>query len=547
MKKLLYSLALVMMGFASCTDWDDAVTENYGAGPSISIDIQAGTPSDSAFTVTLTPAAGSTYYAFILDENDVAEELNNYTLLKGGYGNTVLNTSNYATYTFTITTASPNTTYQVYAVSSNDKGIAGEVTVASITTTDVLEPTPATIKRDGDNRAVQIGFSENISRGTGSVTAKYYKEWDIMNPVEIPETEIAVSVKGNVVTFAAPETPAGAYVCFSWGEGAFVDGKGNPTNSFESGLNMNTGKFIGAWVHATNVPFEIDNAFVTTPENGSLFGDWKEFKGEITFPETVYRNNQTVALGDLYVTYTNTNKTANYKLAATDWDVDGNVLTFQLPAPTEAGDVVTVSLVEGAVSDVLGNPNAAFTSKTSWKCFAPTIDMVLGAFEMNYISYFDDTKTMQSLGIISIEANPEQENGVIVNNLFLDGSQLAGSFDQVNGKLCIADGQIVGPYTNSKGVTYGLVFYNASDDGDVTFTINSDGTMTADGMWGIFAFDETYSEQIGWFDVAAATEFVPQTVSAARQAISSVKNVQPKKTVSLSKKLRQNLKKRVSK
>ena len=137
MKKVLYILAMVTLVLTSCTTWDDAVTENYGDGPSISIDIQAVAPTDSAFTITLTPASGTTYYTYIIDANDEAETLDAATFLRGGYGNTVLNTTQNPTLTLPIKNAAPNTTYQVYAVASNDKGIVGAVANKSIKTSDV--------------------------------------------------------------------------------------------------------------------------------------------------------------------------------------------------------------------------------------------------------------------------------------------------------------------------------------------------------------------------------------------------------------------------
>ena len=35
MKKLVYSLAVVLLGMVSCTSFDDPTTENYGDGPDI--------------------------------------------------------------------------------------------------------------------------------------------------------------------------------------------------------------------------------------------------------------------------------------------------------------------------------------------------------------------------------------------------------------------------------------------------------------------------------------------------------------------------------
>ena len=36
MKKLLFSILAIGMSLVGCTDWDDAVSENYGSGPAIS-------------------------------------------------------------------------------------------------------------------------------------------------------------------------------------------------------------------------------------------------------------------------------------------------------------------------------------------------------------------------------------------------------------------------------------------------------------------------------------------------------------------------------
>ena len=173
---------MVLAGLTSCTNFDDPTTENYGAGPGIDVQIKAGTPTDSAFTVTITPAAGAAYYAYIIDANDEAEQLDSATLYKGGYGNVVVKVADQPTTTINIDNAAPNTTYQVYAVAGSDKGVVGNIVVKSIKTTDALNPKPQTIARDADNRAVQLTFSEAITRGEGAVTAKYFKEWDIMNP-----------------------------------------------------------------------------------------------------------------------------------------------------------------------------------------------------------------------------------------------------------------------------------------------------------------------------------------------------------------------------
>lgn len=520
MKKLVYSLALVVMGLASCTSWDDAITENYGDGPTISIGIQAVAPTDSAFTVTLTPASGTTYYAFVVDQNDETEELNNYTLLKGGYGNSVVNTSDYPTLSFTIDNAVPNTTYQVYAVASNDKGVAGQVAVASITTTDSYKPSPKSFKADAANKSVAVTFREAVSRGEGKVTAKYYKEWDILNPVDIAEDEITVSTSGTVVNIATPTAPAGAYVTISYEAGSFVDAAGNACNALTSGLNMTTGKFTNINFRVPTVEFAVTDDNITSPADGSLVADWNTFVGVFTFSQDIYRNDETVEDGDVSVTYTGSKKSAVYKLSAGEWSVDGDKLIFKLPEAAAAGDVITVSLVSGAVTDVLGNPNAAFTSKTSWKYFAATKDMVLGSFGFAYQSAYDETPETYDGGIITIVENADEENGLIIKDLYLDGSEIEGYYDLNKGKLFIYAYQALGIYTNSKGTKYGLITYSLSNNSEIEFTINPDGTVSSTDF-GVVACDENYESALGWWEKATIATFTPKAAASRSKAIKS--------------------------
>ena len=519
MKKLIYSLAMVLVGLTSCTSFDDPTTENYGAGPSVDVTITAGTPSDSAFTVVITPAAGSLYYAYAISEG-TRVAVDSATLYKGGYSNDVVKVADKATTTLTIDDAKPNTTYYVYAVAGSDKGIIGNMTVQSITTTDVLSPGPKSIAKDADNAAVKLTFSEAIQRGEGAVTAKYYKEWDILNPVDVPAEDLKVQVSGNAVIFAADNIPAGAYLCFSYAEGAFKDAKGNLCRALNSGLDLNKGQFAGAWVHVTNAPFEITDEYVTAPEAGALIAKVEDFKGEITLPFNVYRNDEDVADGAISVTYTNKKSTSTYKLSAQDWSISENKVNFVLPAEPKGGDAITVSVAEGAIFDVYGNPNEEFTSEIEWYYFVPTKENVLGTFNMG-ITYKGEASDLGKFTIVE-DATAENPTGLLFKDFYLEGAELSGYYDLDNAKMYIGDGQIVGKYTNSKGTTYGLVFYNAENETEdlipVPFTINADGTLTADVIWGIYAFDENFETPAGWFEVAQTCTLTPAKAAARKAA-----------------------------
>ena len=540
MKKLIYSLAMVLVGLASCTSFDDPTTENYGAAPGIDINITPGAQTDSAFTVTITPQAGALYYAYIIDQNDEAEHLDSATLYKGGYGNTVVKVADQPTTTITINDATPNTTYQVYAVAGSDKGIVGNVVVKSITTTDKFQPGPKTIDRDADNAALTLSFSEAIKRGEGAVTAKYYKEWDITNPVDVPAEDITVEVSGNAATFAAANIPAGAYLCFSYAAGAFTDMTGNPCKPLISELNMNTGKFTNAYVHVTNKPFDITDAYVA-PTSGTPVGEWEAFRGTVTFPYDIFRNDETVEKGDVQVVYVNDNREIAYNLEANQWAVEGNKLTFVLPAEPAIGDMILFYIAEGAIADVYGNVNNEYSSaeiELEYVGFIATKEMLLGTFEVNYISYWSEDGSVSSLGSINIEENTEKENTLTIKNLFIEGSAIEATYDLEMGKLIIADNQALGKYVDEDG-EYTAYFYTADGEDAATFTINKDGSLTGDGLWGIYVLNDTSK---GWIDVAAASKLVP-IKAGSRKAAARAKSVKTMKLHKAARTLKKNVRK----
>ena len=515
---------MVLVGLTSCTSFDDPTTENYGAGPSVDVTITAGTPSDSAFTVVITPSAGSLYYAYAIGKSAAPQAIDSTTLYKGGYGNSVIKVADKATTTINITDADPNTTYYVYAVAGSDKGIVGNMTVKGITTTDVLSPGPKTIQKDEDNAAVKLTFSEAIQRGEGAVTAQYYKEWDILRPVEVPAEDLTVQVSGSSVIFAADNIPAGAYVCFSYEAGAFKDGKGNPCRALNSGLNDTTGEFSGAWVHVTNVPFEIDDDQVTAPEDGAIISNVEDFKGEITLDEDIYRNDETVEDGDLSVTYTSDSRVVTYKLTADQWSVSGNKINFVLPATPENGDYITFSMVEGAVTDVLGNPNAEYTSSAVWKysTFKPTVADVLGTF--NYAVTLKSNSKTYDLGNFTISeyTGEDAEPGdVVISDLYMDGSKIYGYYDLETAQLYIQRYQALGTYVE-EGVTYGVVTYSMAGQKQIVFDITADGLVSTD--FALAYTDAEFSSLLGYEVPEGLTVFAKAAGSRMSKAAKTAKN-----------------------
>lgn len=545
MKKIIFSLAVVL-GLASCNSWDDEQTQNYGDGPAITIDLT--TTADSSFTFTVNPAQGTNYYTYTVVEAAEAEEVDASLLLKnaiGGIAGGIKKYSENASVTETMRNAktnaplcSPNTSYVIYAVAASEKGVIGKVASQVVTTTDGETPVVADMASTDSYAAVK--FSENVALGDGSISGKYYLEWDpAFAAKDIAAEDIVTTINGSVVKFEVTNVPAGAYVFISWTEGAFVDSKGNKCPAMNSDFNITTGAIEGVNMHLANVAWDINPENIG-PDAGSLISDYKTWQGTITFDENVYRNDYEVKAGDIYVKYVNSKKSTTIALDPTDWEVKDNVVTFRLPEAAAAGDIITVGIKENVLFDICGNGNNAFVSSTDdawWKYFAPTKDMVLGNFGFTYVSYFDDEPQWYEGGNLTIAENPEVENGIIVSNFYLDGSELEGYVDVAAGKMYLNSGQVIGTYTNSKGTTYGLVLFTITDGDVVTFDINADGTLTCQDM-GVYAFDETFAEPLGWFDVFAPAVFTKQAASSAAKRAMTIKKSKTSKRLILSAKAR---------
>lgn len=531
MKNILYSILLAGVGLVSCTDFDDPTVEKYGAGPSVSIEVTA--TSDSAFTFTITPANGTQYYSFVVAPGEAPQQLNAASLLKGNYNGTaggVLKAASTASYTYDMYSkgaplCEPNTTYQIYAVAANDKGMTGEIATASATTTDKGIPAAKEYKDDAANKAVAVTFSEAVVRGEGAISAKYYKEWDFANPVVLAENEFTVSIEDNVVTFTAPETPAGAFVAYSWEVGAFKDSYGNDCPAVNSGLN-NAGKLVNACVRNAQEAFVIADSNVTAPQIDTSFVDWTEFMGEITLDFDLYRNEKTVKTGDLKVVYTNDSKTTVLNLTPSNWIVQDNKLYFELPEAPQYGDYVSLQIEEGVFTDVYGNPNKAYEIENAWLLsYGYKRDMVVGSYKLYYYSYAEYSKTGQLNEVvedIAVALDPEDEDGLILSGFYGLSGQVKATFNGDYATVTLKE-QALGTTQLPNGTTVIVTIAGNTNDGTLVLDVDNSGNMSCKDNPGAlyFAYDEN-EEYLGLLDGMIDLSFSKQ----ADVAVASLKTKQ---------------------
>lgn len=548
MKKLVYSLLVAGLSLVGCTSFDDPVQEKYAAGPSV--DIQISETADSTFTVTVTPAAGAQYYSYIVMASSKVQQLDATTLLKNAYSGTVagemVETAKAASTTNKMRNKKdeplclPNTTYQVYAVAVSDKGITGEIANASVTTTDGLAPKPQTLKADTKNKSVDVTFSEAVTRGEGEIVAMYYKEWDLANPVVINAEDLKITIKDNVVTFAAPNSYAGAFVTVSWAEGAFIDSYGNKCSALNSGLNMTTGKFTGVNFRNDLVPFDLQmkteaeeaaeteeekstGNLTVEPEIGSSFAKSNDFLGKLTIDFNVHRNPATVKAGDIQMIYSNSNKSTTLNLSSDYWVIKDNQVLFVLPdeAP-QYGDYLSLVVNEGAITDVYGNPNKKFVIEKGWLySYGYKREMILGnhilPWESNWGGIYQENLT--------IEADPDSKDGVIIKG-FLSSFSDNFPITEVAPIKAIFNGDYATlTIPNSEEPIYAdesreIYFKNGNGYDKTTAVVNKDGTFTINQYWGYYMHLIGTSKE-GWFDAAIPGATSVKSEETAQSAVAS--------------------------
>ena len=319
------------------------------------------------------------------------------------------------------------------------------------------------------------------------------------------------------MTFTVDDVPAGAYVLYSWTEGAFKDSFGNKCPAENTVIGEEG--FVGVWNRQPLKPFAIE-AEQFTPASGGVIGEYDKFQGIITFAFDVFRNDieesdDCVKTGDLSLTYSNAKRTTTIKLDPSDWSVNGKTVTFKLPEAPAEGDKVTLKIKEGVIMDINGNGNEAFASTdVAWKYdgFTTTAAMLEGNFTLTYYSAAKKKEVTNAVTITKATTNNEDGTKFVISGLYAAGSQVAAVADYANNRLYIKPDYEVGTYDNGK-VSGFIITISASDAEAIECKINKDGSITtSDLALAVYVEGEGV---VGTLDLLQKAKFV-KTTSAAK-------------------------------
>lgn len=242
MKKYIIGLisAICLMG-AGCTEFEDFEPVDMGDGPSVKVALEK--TAVDAFNLTVTPAEGTAYYAYIVTNEAMSLDADN--LLQAKYeGAVLLNASETPSVAKSFTGQEIGTTYYVYAVASNDKGLCGAIESATLELPDAEAPhivdNSMLYTATNQGRTITITFNETVVRGDGAISYSLntisgtsfepYKEGTIESVV-INAEKVTITLPDDAV-FNETEGVV-TYVFIKMAEGAFEDASGNKSQAMQ--------------------------------------------------------------------------------------------------------------------------------------------------------------------------------------------------------------------------------------------------------------------------------------------------------------------------
>lgn len=542
MKKIFIALGTVLF-LSACTQFvKETAPEfpNYVAAPTVEQIDDAELDPDSEFSVKVTPGAGNIYYAFAIIPGTEAKDAS--ALISNKYaGNAVkvkliieeVETEVPLSGSFaaakqadTVVTAfnlKPNTAYTVYAVGAGENGALSAVTAHTIITTDSTLPGPFDGKKynfsakdleDGTfvvDFGDEVEFTEELQNGEAKFYATYYganayDKQGILLPVFSAEIPVdSLSVSGSEVSIQVPERIPGAVVAISYDAGVVVNGvdlKNAALPADESGAYW-TSKglaFAGLAARFETKDWKFDLPMIENEDGKEVkmpadtiiyFSKIDEFAISATAQDLVEPLHQDAAFNAIYpqdypeIQYTDP---AGRKIQyPADEDKIGvqtdSVLVVGITERPVNGSAVALNLAKGAVEDLWGNPNAAFSTiyvdeegdtfygNYVFFSYGYTLDDVVGTYSADaktvYAAYgVPDTKGAK----VVVEASDDESKGNIKFTTFLDDIcdyPIYANFDTDLGIISVPDS----PY-------YDYVEYEWDDDDNVV--IGEDGKPVVD-------------------------------------------------------------------
>ncbi len=529
MKKILIILSAMVLAAASCTKFAEDSPRIFAASgdvkaPVITLGLAPGANADSSFTVRVTPAEGTSYYAWAIFEG-AAANLPAANLLANAYKADAMSSGSVKleagkeNFFVALEDLEPNTTYTVYAVACDADGITSEVAVKSHLTTDSSE---GPILIDADSEIDDDGvmwlyakFSKPVELGEGAVTLQQYalnSAPDATTGFLVPErTMVApednVMVEGAWLCVAVPEALAvpGALITMTWEAGTVVNSAGLKDAGYAvsevsaDGLEDGIGERYETIAFKSKLPMILDESgkLVRMPSDTVItVYDYTTLVMSCVTDSVVVKGTPVVSVSCRNLA----GRKLEFMVAAPAMAADDSTVVAGLDEKPGDGYWITYTLAKDCLEDIWGNTNAEFTSTENY--FLPnayTAADFAGTYTFTGVAQYAEDQTDTD---VIIAPDPDNESGLIIYNLF----NATTCMDDIGASYGI-EGAVYAPVASKAGAVFDKYTGKMVVEAFMTGVVNVDGTPT----YPVYAIDKTAADlSIGMtFNAGAITFAVP--------------------------------------
>lgn len=465
------------------------------AGSAPTIDIPEGSVGDSTFTVTITPAAGTGFYAYLI--TDTKSAIDGSSLLSQSYEGLYTGLENAAEIESVTINANaaggimPGTLYYIYAVgASQEQGIASAAVYDSVYTTNSNVPIfddEVAFAASADGSYVDIALNDVVKAGEGKV---YYDVFSTNGGYSIFDTKQVVPAdsivySGKIVRVKTPaNVPNGAVVNITWDEGAFVNSADKMAKAYTvcnyTGLDTKLGDGIlyrkapVSWTISYPDVLVNDTTLHSTAEDVIGIEDLTADGFRFTIDSTI-----DALTAYPHITYHNQNGSVfsydglgNYRMLN-----DSTLVILVDPTYSiEKGTWMSIEIPANAFVDEFGNGNAAFSSNENFiYSFGWEMEDLLGTYQVS--AYEGFSGNMLNVGPVTISAVASDDKGalegtnVLIKDLLYEGSSLYATFGEEDGLLHIPAGQLITEDLDSMSIENYLPIYDYRENGDKIDTV----------------------------------------------------------------------------
>lgn len=539
-KNLLYLIVSVAVIAASCTDFGEERQLTLSDAPQAVISNIVAEEQGDSITFSLAPEEVAAYYAWLVvesvttDSSLQAERL--IKLLETGVASGLINYTEQQSAMIGVGGLTPNTLYQIYAVTSTEDGIVSLVSFATIRTADDGgKPTPQSVAIE--NSVVTLTFHEPIRLGDGKVFVSYFAKYTVSgskplvvdpgfesyNSQDVEIVADNLSVNGNDLSIILPDAHPGAYASITYEAGVVSDLDGNPNFAF---INKADTLIDGEPSGGITVQLDYSNWAMysefeeSNPDTLAAFTTWNSLMISAA-PESGVVLGKSVKSVTPVVIFNEDGKTTNINV--TTWGVSGGKPAFLLPEEPARGAIVDITIPEGAFEDIYGNFSEALSVEGNYiYSYGYTFSDVIGTYDVAMTSYWDGP--LSETGIIIDKA--VDSDTLLVKNLLSSGSVIKGVLDPVLGTLTLDDSQVL-----MEDVDFGesginsIYFVNADASAPVILNMPEAGRLISPiQWWGYYLLPLD-----GWYDVftestwiRTSTAVVPPANVKAESDVSSI-------------------------